>query len=168
MNKKQNKAVSGIKYFIVIVVLINILASVVPAFMDAWSGWSGGSGDTEYSDLEMVEVAAQVVPDYQGVTAAEGYTMYRFDVTVHNNGTQEEQVDYALYLGSGDGTAFQQSRDPAYSSGTDSRIIPRGRSAVITLYGEVSNDSTTVEFQTYTTPDAETRTFTWELPDTAV
>lgn len=94
--------------------------------------------------------------------------MYRFDVTVHNNGTQEEQVDYALYLGSGDGAAFQQSKDPAYSSGTDSRIIPRGRSAVITLYGEVSNKSTTVEFQTYATPDAEIRTFTWELPDTAV
>ena len=71
--------------------------------------------------------------------------MYRFDVTVNNMGSRDEDVAYAVYLRSGDGVAFQQT-DSAYTDAsrnvTDSRIVPRGRSAVITLYGEVNEEST--------------------------
>lgn len=171
MEKKTSKVASGIKYFIVIIIFINVLAGIVPSLLSAWDSFRGGQDTDVYSNLEIAGVSAQIVPEYAGVTADEGYQMYRFDVTVNNKGTREEQVDYALYVNSGDGYVFEQTSG-AYTdlerNVTDTRIIPRGRTAVITLYAQVSDDSTTVEFNTYCTPDDEMETYTYALPDTAV
>lgn len=171
MEKKKNRGISFVKYFILIVIVINVLANILPALIGAWNGFRSGQSDENVSDVRIVDVSSQVVTDYEGYTPMEGYRMYRFDVTVNNMGSRDEDMAYAVYLRSGDGVAFQQT-DSAYTDAsrnvTDSRIVPRGRSSVITLYGEVSEESTTVEFYTYYTPDSEDAVYVYELPETTV
>ena len=89
MEKKKNRGISFVKYFILIVIVINVLANILPALIGAWNGFRSGQSDENVSDVRIVDVSSQVVTDYEGYTPMEGYRMYRFDVTVNNMGSRD-------------------------------------------------------------------------------
>lgn len=169
MKRKRNPIGAAVKWIFVVIIGWNVVGQLLfPMITGVWENFQENEENTRYSNVEITDVAAQIIPDYEGITPDAGYQMYRFDVTVNNKGTREEQKEYALYISSGDGYVFEQRNEELSSETTDTRIIPRGRTAVITFYAQVSEDSSTVEFITYCTPDDEEKTFEYVLEDKAV
>lgn len=169
MKGKRNPVGTAVKWIFIIIIFINVVGQLLfPMVSGIWQTLQQQEEDVWYSNVEVTDVSAQIIPDYGGITPDAGYQMYRFDVTVNNKGTKEEQKDFALYISSGDGYVFEQRNDEISSDITDTRIIPRGRTAVITFYAQVSEDSSTVEFTTYCTPDAEEKVFEYVLEEIEV
>ena len=105
--KKRKSGLAVVKYIVVVVVLINVLASVLPLFLDTAGDLFGDSDNERYSDLRIIDVQGQMVPDYKGRTAGDGYQMYRFDLTVNNQGSHVEQLAYiSFYLSGNDGKSI--------------------------------------------------------------
>lgn len=169
MERKRNPIGTAVKWIFIVIILWNIVGELLfPMFTGVWETFQENEESTQYSKVEIADVSAQIVSDYEGITPDDGYQMYRFDVTVNNKGTREEQKDYVLYISSGDGYVFEQKKEELSSEVTDTRIIPRGRTAVITFYAQVSEDSSTVEFITYCTPDNEEKVLEYVLEENAV
>lgn len=169
MERKRNPIGTAVKWIFAIIIICNVAAQIlVPLVSGIWENVQEREDTTQYSNVEIADVSAQIVSDYAGTKPDAGYQMYRFDVTVNNKGTREEQKDYILYISSGDGYVFEQRQGELSSDITDTRIVPRGRTAVITFYAQVSDDSSTVEFITYCTPDDEEKVFEYVLEDSVV
>lgn len=170
MKKEKKTRGSKIKSWSSIVVLIGAIYSVFGSafgnIIGGVRGLFGESGNEEkYHNLNIVSVSSEVVSNHNGKTTEEGYQMYRFDLVVENLGTYEEKLSNQLYyVSSGDGYAATDYEDIMQKGKQDTRILPPGRSGVITVYGEVSDDSTTVELETYQTPDRESVYYSYSLP----
>lgn len=167
--KKRKSGLAVAKYIVIFIILINILAAVLPPLLDTVEDLFGGSDSERYSDLRIVNVQGQVVPDYKGRTAGDGYQMYRFDLTVNNQGSHAEQLAYtSFYLSSDDGEVYMQYDDSDSASSAhveDTRILPVGRDATISIYAEISDGITSVEISNYNTPDNEEQTFVYTLEE---
>ncbi len=172
MEKEKKRNLPVVKYIIIIIVLANVLISVVPTLIDSAGDLFGESETESYSDLRIINVSSQVVPDFQGRTAGDGYQMYRFDLTVDNQGSQPEKVEYSsFYLNSSDGEVYMQYENTDSASAADkedTRILPVGRYATVTLYAEISNGTTSIEISNYNTPDSEEETFMYMLAEGTV
>ena len=167
--KKRKSGLAVVKYIVVVVVLINVLASVLPLFLDTAGDLFGDSDSERYSDLRIIDVQGQMVPDYKGRTAGDGYQMYRFDLTVNNQGSHVEQLAYiSFYLSGNDGEVYMQYDDTDSASSAhveDTRILPVGRDATVSIYAEISDGTTSVEISNYNTPDNEEQTFVYTLAE---
>lgn len=166
---KKKNGIAVVKYIVIFVVLINVLASVLPPLLHSVEDLFRGRSNEQYSNLQISNVRGQVVPDYKGRTAGEGYQMYRFDLTVNNQGSRVEQLAYiSFYLSSDDGEVYMQYDDTDTSSSAhveDTRILPVGRDATVTIYAEVSEETTSVEISNYNTPDNEEQIFVYTLAE---
>ena len=68
MEKEKKRNLPVVKYIIIIIVLANVLISVVPTLIDSAGDLFGESETESYSDLRIINVSSQVVPDFQGRT----------------------------------------------------------------------------------------------------
>lgn len=164
MRERVKKSKSSFIIFIIIIILVYIVPLGISTFQDIFEN----DTDTMKTDLEIVEIKAEIVSDYNGKIASDGYTMYRFDITVDNKGNQDEKIKYTpFYIESGDGSALMQYEE--YSETLeDTRILPQGRRGMVTVFAEVSQDSTNVEVINYGTPDGKREEMVYSLQDIVV
>lgn len=167
--KKKKSGLAVVKYIVIFVILINVLASVLPPLFHTVGDLFGDSGSERYSDLKIIDVRGQVVPDYKGRTAGDGYQMYRLDLTVNNQGSHVEQLAYtSFYVSGNDGDVYMQYDDADTTSSAhveDTRILPVGRDATVSIYAEISDGTTSVEISNYNTPDNEEQVFVYTLAE---
>lgn len=163
--EKKKKKIPAVVIVIFLIIVFNMIGFLGTIFLSLKSMlFHSGSSQTRYSDVQMVSASCEVVPEYKGQKASEGNQIYRFDVVVDNLGTQKEHLEYTMvHVAFGDGTASTIYEDEE-KNGQDTRILPPGRRGVVSVYAEVSNDSTWVELRTYLTPDGEERIMNYTLP----
>jgi len=168
-NEKKKKKSSKIFLFIVI---FYFLASFLPTFFGVMRSKitqtiNISGSDSPYKNLELLDARAinlsdteewkngelkKTVPELQNMELQSYCQVFKFEVHVKNTGTRDARYDGSVYLGSGDGFVWQAEEIRDDSGQTkDTRIIPSGREATVTLYGQVSNDSSNVLLKTYDT-----------------
>jgi len=170
-NEKKKKKSPKILLFIV---LIYFLASSLPAIFGVMRSnitqtINIPGNNTPYKNLELLDARAfnlsdteewksgelkKTVPELQNMELQSDCQVFRFEVHVKNTGTRDARYDGSVYLGNGDGFTWQAEEKRDDSGETkDTRIIPSGREATVTIYGQVSNDSSNVLLKTYDTKD---------------
>lgn len=169
MIKNKKKSGNG-KTVILVIVIFYLIVTFVPMIAGIIDDWKVSRYE-EYSDIQMLTVEAEVVPEAYGETAQEGYQMYRFDIQIKNNGTRVENVDQiCIYLNSVDGDAREVEKTYDENDTTeDTRVLPPGREGVVSIYGYVSDESTEVELSNYQVKNAEDiQRYTYTLPNKSI
>lgn len=106
------------------------------------------------------------IPELKEVELKPGYQVYRFDVEVNNTGSRDLRYDGSVFLGTDEGDALQATYSPAEGSREkDTRFIPIGREAMVTVYGQVSDETNTVYLKTYATDEGTSRTIDVDLSE---
>ena len=120
---------------------------------------SGSSSDAPYHNLRIQGVSPEVVAEYDGQKAEEGEQIYRFTVTIKNEGTREEELrNTLLYLtstGTGYAVEIRKEKSASAEAKEDTRIIPPGREVEIVLHARVGDHAEAVEVVNYMVPEDE-------------
>lgn len=97
-------------------------------------------------------ILANTIPELQDVVVEDGYQLYQFDVHLRNEGNDSSRYDGSVYIWSDDGNVIQviPDYDPK-SEEKDTRILPPGREAVVTIYAMVEDGTPRVYAKTYNT-----------------
>ena len=106
------------------------------------------TGTKEWQDGTL----SRTIPELKDLVLEDGYHLYQFDVVVFNEGTDQADYDNSIYVGTDKGVAVQCFH--RYVKGDkekDTRILPPGREAVVTVYAIVKNGTPHVYVKTFST-----------------
>lgn len=104
------------------------------------------------------------VPELQDVTLASGYQLYQFDVKIHNKGNDQSDYDGSVYIVSDENDVITCFAPYVEGDKTDdTRILPPGREAVVTVYAQVKEGTKKVYAKTYNTRNSKARKMPIEM-----